>query len=152
MKMKTSPTKQVASMLRNTMLHLKQRKGVSLVQIRKHLEANYSMKLDSTNKKRLATALKGLVQIGKVEKTPTGVYKLKKTEDNEGDKAEVPNRRRSFPKGYCKSHTRYHRSHRRRRRSHRRRSHRRRRHHRRRRRFPGGYCKTHTRYHRKRRR
>jgi len=48
------------------------------------------MKMDSTNKKRLIVVLEGLVQIGKVEKTPAGMYKLKKIEDNEGNKAKVP--------------------------------------------------------------
>jgi hypothetical protein len=107
--MKIAPKVQVASMLRNTMLNLKQRNGASLAQIRKHMEANYSTKLDTTNKKRLATALKGLVQTGKVEKTPAGVYKLRKTAEQEGEKAAVPSRRRRvFPTGYCKTHTRYH--------------------------------------------
>lgn len=68
---------QRASMIRDAMVHLKQRKGASLALIRKHLESNYAEKLDAATQKLLSTTLKGLVQKGKIHKTGK-VYEIRK--------------------------------------------------------------------------
>ncbi|CAM6045148.1 unnamed protein product [Sphagnum compactum] len=116
------------------MLHLKQRKGASLAQLRKHLETNYEEKLNGSSKKLLTASLKGLVQTGKVKKLGN-VYKLSGGKEDDNDDTTMRRRRkRRFPVGYCKTHRFPHRAGSRRRRStrHRRRRHHRRRHHRRR--------------------
>nr|PNR28361.1 hypothetical protein PHYPA_028953 [Physcomitrium patens] len=63
------------SLIRDAVLHLKQRNGASFAEIRRHLESNYSNRLDPTNKRMLSMALKGLVQAGSVERR-SSVYKL----------------------------------------------------------------------------
>ncbi len=142
--MKTQPR-----LLQDAMLHLKQRKGASLAQLRKHLETNYEEKLNGSSKKLLTASLKGLVQTGKVKKLGN-VYKLSSggKEDDNDDTTIRRRRKRKFPLGYCKTHRFPHRagSRRPRRRSTRprRRRHHRRRHHRR--------VRRHHRHHRHHRR
>ncbi len=141
--MKTNPPRY--ALLQSAILHLKQSKGASLAQIRKHLEANYERKLNITNKKHLANALNGLVQTGKIAKKGV-IYKLitrtaRAHAGSEDDDDDVVRRRSSTrrgkpitPAGYChrrRSHSRHHRRGRHHSRRRRRTHHRRGRHHRR---------------------
>lgn len=127
------------TMLRDAMLHLKEHRGATLVQIRKHLEHKNQIgtKLDCRNKKCLTNALRDMVKSGEVSRNGF-MYMLKEQQvaPEAEAKATVPHR---VPGGkYCKSHSKYHkafRRHHRRRRHHKKRKgkrhHRRRRHHRR---------------------
>lgn len=132
------------SFIRDAIVHLKHRKGASLAQIRKHLESNYDEKLDAANQKMLSSAMKGLVQTGRIQKKGL-VYRFSRsTKKMQEDDIDMPgrrrrhHRRRALPHGRCKTRRRghhkrgYRRRRRRSKRRHRRRRTRRRRHHRRR--------------------
>lgn len=142
--MKTNPPRY--ALLQSAILHLKQSKGASLAQIRKHLETNYERKLNITNKKHLANALNGLVHTGKIAKKGA-IYKLitrtarahAGSEDDDDDdvvrRSSTRRRKPITPAGYChrrRSRSRHHRRGRHHSRRRRRTHHRRRRHHRRR--------------------
>ncbi|KAG0583271.1 hypothetical protein M758_3G123900 [Ceratodon purpureus] len=152
-----------ACMLRNAMLHLKERKGASFAQIRKHLEQRdrNGAKLDPDHKKILTNALRGLVKTGEVSKN--GLIYVLKERQNAAEALEetktktkpqhtVPHR---VPGGkYCKSHSKYHyarkggsRRRKRRRRKSRRRHHRRRRHRRRKNHKVGHHHRRHCKRH-----
>lgn len=55
------------ALIREAFVHVKkQRQGISLVQIGKHLEATYQEKLDAKKKKFITSTFKSLVQEGKL--------------------------------------------------------------------------------------
>jgi len=119
-----------ASLLQNTLVVLKQRQGASLAQIRKRLQLKSSNgKVDASKNKMLTTALKGLVEKGKIEKN-SGIYKLAKSNLEEDG---VPSRRHILHRRRRRGTPRRRRRRRSRRRHSRRRRHTQRRHHRRRR-------------------
>lgn len=107
-------TNTTCNLLRDAMLHLKQQNGASLTDIRKHLEANYEETLNPASQKILSSALQTLVQTGVIEKsgdvyklTPKPVDKKAGSEADDG-KEDVPKRTHRYPRGYCKTHSRYH--------------------------------------------
>lgn len=117
----------MSTMIRDAVIHIRQRNGSSLAEIRKHLEATHNKKLDGINKKILTSTLTGLVQTRQLQKKGSN-YKLA------GWKAVIPKKDVLRRHRHCPRPFRYRRAPRRRRRSRRRRRHhrRRRRHHRRR--------------------
>jgi len=135
-------------MIREAVIHIRQRKGISLAEIHKHLETTHNKKLDGINKKMLTSTLTGLVQTGQLQKNGSNFKLAKLTRGKVLDSGKDVSSHRHhhcppsmrFRKGYRKPSRRKYKRHRhcprlkqRRRRSRkhhrRRRNHRHRRHH-----------------------
>ncbi|KAG0619203.1 hypothetical protein M758_4G123300 [Ceratodon purpureus] len=104
----------LSTMIRDAVIHIRQQKGTSLNEIRKHLEKIQNKKLDGINKKMLTSTLTGLVQTGKLQKKGSN-YKLATSKKSIPTK-DVPSRRHHhctrptrFRRGYRKPNPRGHR-------------------------------------------
>ena len=92
----------LSTMIRDAVVHIRQQKGTSLVEIQKHLEANCNNKLDRINKKMLTSALNGLIQRGQLQKIGSN-YKLALNSKSKIPIVDVPSRRHN----HCTRPTRY---------------------------------------------
>ena len=90
-------------LIREALTHVKkQHQGVSLIQIRKHLEATYQEKMDSKKKKFIVNTFKTLIQEGKLLQKGS-IYKSTKKKETIRD---VPRRKYCPRRYYRKSYNR----------------------------------------------